>query len=136
MWKWGESKSFNAHSPQPTFTPAILIHRCIFMIMCLLILSLQAVGIFGHMTSKNPLDTGPGPDGGRSSNEDLSETFEKTVDLQSTTEEIEKSLEELESSIEETINKSGVVSDSKEPEPPHFTIATSPTRRTPPHKDE
>ena len=102
--------------------------------------SLQAVGIFGHMTSKNPLDAaGPGPDGGRSSSaesNDLSETFEKTVDLQSTTEEIEKSLEELGSSIEETINKSGAVSSSKEPEPPHFTIATSTTRRTPPHKDE
>ena len=63
------------------------------------------------------------------------EAFEKTVDLQSTTKEIEKSLEELGSNIEETINKSGAVS-SKEPEPPHFTIATSPTRRTLTHKDE
>ena len=92
------------------------------------------------MTSKNPLDSGsgPGPDGGKSSDiesKDLSETFEKAVDLQSTTEEIEKSLEKLGSSIEETINRSGAVS-SKEPEPPHFTVATSPTRRTPTHRDE
>ena len=110
------------------------------IILFLFILSLQAVGIFGHMTSKNPPDSGPGPDGGESSSSSVetkehSEAFEKTVDLQSTTEEIEKSLEELGSSIEETINKSGAVS-SKEPEPPHFTVATSPTRRTPTHKDE
>lgn len=103
-------------------------------------LSLQAVGIFGHMTSKNPLDSGgSGPVGGKSSGikaEDESETIEKTVDLQSTTEEIEKSLQELGSSIEETISKSGGAVGSKEPDPPHFTVATSPTRRTPTHKDE
>ena len=95
---------------------------------------MQAVGIFGHMTSKNPLDSGPESGGSSARTEDPSNVFEKTVDLQSTTDEIEKSLEELGSSIEETISKSGAVS-SKEPEPPHFTVATSPTRRTP-HKDE
>lgn len=106
------------------------------------ILSLQAVGIFGHMTSKNPLDigSGPGTGGGKARSSaaegDISETVEKTVDLQSTTEEIEKSLAELGNSIEETINKSGAVNSSREPEPPHFTIATSPTKRTPTHRDE
>ena len=63
--------------------------------------------MFSHMTSKILLDSGSVPDGGESSSSSVeakehSEAFEKTVDLQSTTEEIEKSLEELGSSIEET----------------------------------
>jgi hypothetical protein len=92
------------------------------------------------MTSKNPLDNGgSGPGGSKGSGseaEDVSEAIEKTVNLQSTAEEIEKSLQELGSSIEETISKSGDTVSNKEPEPPHFTVATSPTRRTPTHKDE
>lgn len=104
------------------------------MYVVLAMLSVQAVGIFGHMTSKNPLDSGPGSGSG---GPDPSVAFEKTVDLQSTTDEIEKSLEELGSSIEETISKSTAVSSSsKESELPHFTLATSPTRRTLPSKDE
>lgn len=103
-------------------------------------LSLQAVEYLVTWHQRILLDSDSGPDGGESSSSSVeakeqSEAFEKTVDLQSTTEEVEKSLEELGSNIEETINKSGAVS-SKEPEPPHFTIATSPTRRTLTHKDE
>ena len=88
------------------------------------------------MTSKNPLDNQPGGDGGgakKGKASDPSSIFEQAVDLQSTTNEIEKSLEELGNSIEETISKSSA-SSTKELEPPHFTLATSPTRRT--HKDE
>ena len=91
------------------------------------------MGIFGHMTSKSPLDKGPpGESGGSKAGgaEDPSLILEKTVDLQSATDEIEKSLEELGSSIEDTINKSAAAGFEKkpEPEPPHFTLATSPTR--------
>ena len=95
----------------------------------------QAVGIFGHMTSKNPLDDGPNGDQTRKDQgEDVSATLEKTVDLQSVTNDIEKSLEKLASSVDDTINKSDATAAVKVPEPPHFTVATSPTRRT--HKDD
>lgn len=94
----------------------------------------QAVGIFGHMTSKNPLDSqSSGDDTEKDEASDSTSNFERDVNLQSVTDEIEKSLEDLGQSIEETINKSTTES-TKEPKPPHFTLATSPTRRT--HKDD
>ena len=87
------------------------------------------------MTSNNPLNKGPDGHGSgkKDEAEDPSVILEKTVDLQSATNEIEESLEELGRSIEDTINKSAA-DITKEPEPPHFTLASSPTRRT--HKDE
>lgn len=93
----------------------------------------QAVGIFGHMTSKNPLDSQSVRDStNKDEASDPSDTFEQDVNLQSVTNEIEKSLEDLGQSIEESIHKSAA-EPAKEPEPPHFTVASSPTRRT--HKD-
>ena len=93
----------------------------------------QAVGIFGHMTSKNPLDSqSSSDDTEKDEASDPAGTLERDVNLQSVTDEIEKSLEDLGQSIEETISKSTTES-TKEPEPPHFTVAASPTRRT--HKD-
>ena len=88
------------------------------------------------MTSKNPLDSGSGDANKESQGdaEDPSATLEKTVDLKSATDDIEKSLEQLSASIEDTISNS-VADITKEKEPPHFTLATSHTRKTP-HKDE
>ena len=88
------------------------------------------------MTSKNPLDSGLG-DANRvipGEDEDPSATLEKTVDLKSATDEIEHSLEQLSHSIEDTISNS-VANITKEKEPPHFTLATSHTRKTT-HKDD
>ena len=94
----------------------------------------QAVGIFGHMTSKNLLDSqSSGDDTEKDEASDLTGTYDQDVNLRSVTYEIEKSLEDLGQSIEETINKSTAES-TKKPEPPHFTLASSPTRRT--HKDD
>ena len=84
------------------------------------------------MTSNNPLDSGSGDANKRG--QDESEDPSATVDLKSATDDIERSLEQLSGSIEDTISNS-VADITKEKEPPHYTLATSHTRKTP-HKDD
>ena len=93
------------------------------------------MGIFGHMTANSPLKSDkkakpkslPPPD-------HSSDIVEATEDAEHT---LQETIEDLTSSIEKTLEeptlRTAVPSEeetTKKQKEPHFTIATSPTRRT------
>ena len=92
---------------------------------------MQAVGIFGHMTANNPLN----PSGGQGTPSQNDHTLTDPIEVSAR--DVEKTLEDLNASIESTLEESTLLSSVPSPEEeekqrdePHFTLASSPTKRS------
>ncbi len=94
------------------------------------------MAIFGHMTAgKNGSGAPAGPGTDPSSSSGADPTASDVLDL-------EASLESLSKTIDDAIAPHTIAEDRErrrgreEVEPPHFTLATSPTRTPSPHKED
>ena len=97
----------------------------------------QAMGIYGHMTANHTPRGGgtpPSPPTVTSAPPTALDKAPPTDSTSSITEkDLEATLEQLSASIEDTLASSAstsVVEREKEEEPPHFTVASSPTRHS------
>ena len=98
------------------------------------------MAIFGHMTTNSPPKDGSSPSSEDRPTtlaaEDSSSSDELANVTTSAMRELEMTMEELNKSIDESIMDNKLTAEpTKEEEPPHFTLATSPTRHQRGHHD-
>ena len=97
----------------------------------------QAMAIFGHMNANSPIKGGSSPSssskgtptGPATKDSTASEVVDESdlsmKDLEATMEELSRSIDHLTAE-----SSSNVAAEAKEKGPPHFTVATSPTRHS------
>ena len=98
------------------------------------------MAIFGHMTANSPPKDGSSPSSEGRPTTKLAEGSSASDELANVTtsamKDLETTMEQLSKSIDETIMENKLAAEpAKEEDPPHFTLATSPTRHQKGHSD-
>lgn len=98
------------------------------------------MAIFGHMTANSPPKDGSSPSNEGRPTTKLAEGSSASDELANVTtsamKDLEATMEQLSKSIDETIMENKLAAEpAKEEDPPHFTLATSPTRHQKGHPD-